>query len=305
MIRYLAQKLVEAVLVCITVSVATFALIHWTGDLAMSIGGTEASREEVERIRRFYGLDRTLVEQYLDWAGRVLRGDFGNSFFSREAVFAMVARRLPTTGVLAVASLSLALLIAIPLGVTAAVRQGTWLDRVCLGIGVLGQAMPSYWSALLLILVFGVELQLLPISGTDSWLSFVLPTLALGWFVMPLLMRLTRAGMIEALSSDYIRTARAKGLPGRTVLFKHALRNAILPVISISMVQLGFLLGGSIVIESVFALNGIGLLAWNAIQRSDFPVIQAIVLVVAVVFVFLNFCSDTINGLLDPRIRIG
>jgi peptide/nickel transport system permease protein len=122
---------------------------------------------------------------------------------------------------------------------------------------------------------------------------------------MPLLMRLTRAGMIEALSSDYIRTARAKGLPGRTVLFKHALRNAILPVISISMVQLGFLLGGSIVIESVFALNGIGLLAWNAIQRSDFPVIQAIVLVVAVVFVFLNFCSDTINGLLDPRIRIG
>jgi peptide/nickel transport system permease protein len=305
MIRYLAQKLVDAVLVCLTVSVATFALIHWTGDLAMSIGGTEASREEVERIRRFYGLDRTLVEQYLDWAGRVLSGDFGNSFFSREAVFAMVAHRLPVTGVLAVASLALALAIAIPLGVTAAVNQGSWLDRACLGVAVLGQAMPSYWSALLLILVFGVGLQLLPISGTDSWRSFVLPTVALGWFVMPLLMRLTRAGMIEALAADYVRTARAKGLPWRAVLFKHALRNAILPVISISMVQLGFLLGGSIVIESVFALNGIGLLAWNAIQRSDFPVIQAIVLVVAVVFVVLNFFADTINGLLDPRIRVG
>ncbi len=305
MIRYFAKKLVEALLVCVTVSIVTFALIHWTGDLAMSIGGTEASRDEVQRIREFYGLDRSLVVQYLDWASRVVRGDFGNSYFSREAVLGMVAGRLPVTGILAAAALALALLMAVPLGVAAATRRGSWLDRLCLAVAVLGQAMPSYWSALLLILVFGVNLQMLPISGTESWKSFVLPTLALGWFVMPLLMRLTRAGMIEALSSDYIRTARAKGLPNRSVLFKHALRNAALPVVSVAMVQLGFLLGGSIVIESVFALNGVGLLAWNAIQRSDFPVIQAIVLIVAVLFVMLNFFSDMINGLLDPRIRIG
>jgi peptide/nickel transport system permease protein len=216
----------------------------------------------------------------------------------------MVTRRLPVTAVLAACSLTLALLLAVPLGVAAATRPGSWLDRACLTLAVLGQAMPSYWSALLLILVFGVELQILPISGTESWQSFVLPTVALGWFVMPLLMRLTRAGMVEALAADYIRTARAKGLPRRVVLFKHALRNAVLPVVAVAMVQLGVLLGGSIVVESVFALNGVGLLAWNAIQRSDFPVIQAIVLIVAILFVALNFLSDMINGLLDPRIRV-
>jgi peptide/nickel transport system permease protein len=304
MIRYFAQKLVDALLVCVTVSIVTFALIHWTGDLAMSIGGTEATRAEVQRIREFYGLDRTLLEQYFGWAGNVLHGNFGESFFSREPVLGMVASRLPVTGILAAASLTLALLLAIPLGILAATRRGRWLDRLCLGVSVLGQAMPSYWVALLLILLFGVNLQILPISGTDSWKSFVMPTLALGWYVMPLLMRLTRAGMITALSSDYVRTARAKGLPRRMVLFKHALRNAVLPVVSVSMVQLGVLLGGTIVIESVFALNGIGLLAWDAIQRSDFPVVQAIVLIVAVLFVMLNFLSDVASGLLDPRIRV-
>jgi peptide/nickel transport system permease protein len=185
-----------------------------------------------------------------------------------------------------------------------AARPGSIADRIALAVAVLGQAMPSYWSALLLMLLFGVTLQILPISGTESWRSFVLPTLALGWFVMPVLLRLTRAGMIEALASDYIRTARAKGLPKRVVLVKHALRNAILPVVSVATVQFGVLLGGSIVIESVFALNGIGLLAWNAIQRSDFPVIQAIVLIVAMLFVLLNLVADLVNGWLDPRIRV-
>ncbi|MBI1776261.1 MAG: ABC transporter permease [Proteobacteria bacterium] len=304
MVDYIVRKIWESLLVCITVSIATFALIHWTGDLAMSIGGMEASREEVERIRAFYGFDRSLIAQYLGWAGRVVLGDFGASFFSHEDVFRMIVGRLPVTVILAVASLSLALIAAVPLGVLAANRTGSFTDRVCLAVGVLGQAMPSYWSALLLILLFGVKLQILPISGTDSWRNFVLPSLALAWFVMPVLMRLTRAGMIEALGSDYIRTARAKGLPSRVVLFKHALRNAILPVVSVAMVQFGFLLGGSIVIESVFALNGIGLLAWNAIQRSDFPVTQAIVMIVAALFVLLNLLADLLNGLLDPRIRM-
>src|SRR5688572_15007827 len=152
MIRFLVRKVVDALLVCVAVSVATFALIHWTGDLAISIGGTEASREEVERIRRFYGLERSLIEQYFDWAGRVIRGDFGNSFFSREAVLAMVTARLPVTAVLAASALTFALLLAVPLGVAAATRPGSWLDRACLTVAVIGQAMPSYWSALLLIL---------------------------------------------------------------------------------------------------------------------------------------------------------
>ncbi|MFI5013022.1 MAG: ABC transporter permease [Hyphomicrobiales bacterium] len=304
MLDYTVRKLIEALLVCLTVSIATFALMHWTGDLAMSIGGMETSKEEVEKIRAFYGFDRSLILQYLDWASRVLRGDLGTSFFSHEDVFQMIVRRLPVTITLAVASLLVALAIALPLGMVGANRPGSLLDRGCLTIGVVGQAMPSYWSALLLMLLFGVKLQILPISGTDSWRSFVLPTLALGWFVMPVLMRLTRAGMIEALSSDYIRTARAKGLPRRVILVKHALRNAILPVVSVATVQFGVLLGGSIVIESVFALNGIGLLAWNAIQRSDFPVTQAIVMIVAILFVALNLVADLLNGWLDPRIRV-
>ena len=304
MLRFLAGKLVEAVLVCITVSVITFALTHWTGDLAIAIGGMDASREETERLRTTYGLDRPVVLQYLDWAGRALHGDFGISFFSKEDVFQLILSRLPVTVVLAFLSLGLGLLIAVPLGVFAATRPGSWIDRVALSLAVLGQAMPSYWSALLLILLFGVQLQILPISGTDSWLNFVLPTLALGWFVMPVLMRLARAGMIDVLAADYVRTARAKGLPRRVVLFKHALRNAIMPVVAVAAVQLGFLLGGSIVVESVFALNGVGLLAWNAIQRSDFPVVQAIVLIVAFLFVFLNLLADLINAFLDPRIRV-
>lgn len=303
--RFFASKLIEAVLVCITVSIITFALIHWTGDLAVTIGGMDASKEETERLRRLYGLDRSLVAQYADWAARAMQGDFGTSFFSKEDVFRLILQRLPVTVVLAFLSLGLGVAMAIPLGVVAATRPGSWIDRACLSLAVLGQAMPSYWTALLLILFFGVHWQILPISGTDSWESFVLPTMALGWFVMPVLMRLTRAGMLEVLAADYVRTARAKGLPPRVVLFKHALRNAIMPVVAVAAVQLGFLLGGSIVVESVFALNGVGLLAWNSIQRSDFPVVQAIVLIVAFLFVFLNLMADVLNAFLDPRIRVG
>lgn len=264
----------------------------------------DATREQVERLRNLYGLDRPLLVQYTDWAARALRGDFGTSFFSKEDVLTVILSRLPVTVTLAFLSLGLGLLIAIPLGVMAARQPGSVIDRVALSLAVLGQAMPSYWTALLLILLFGVRLQVLPISGTDSWQSFVLPTLALGWFVMPVLMRLTRAGMIDVLAADYVRTARAKGLSGTTVLFKHALRNAIMPVVAVAAVQLGFLLGGSIVVESVFALNGVGLLAFHAIQRSDFPVVQAIVLVVALLFVLLNLLADLINAFFDPRVRV-
>lgn len=304
MLRFLAGKLLEAVLVCVAVSLITFALVHWTGDLAVALGGMDATREEVEQLRRAYGLDRSLPAQYLDWAGRALQGDFGVSFFSKEDVFTLILSRLPVTVILSLSSLALALALAVPLGVLAALRPGSWIDRAALTSAVLGQAMPAYWTALLLILLFGVHWQLLPISGTDEWASFVMPAMALGWFVMPILMRLTRAGMLDTLACDYVRTARAKGLPPRVVLFKHALRNAIMPVISIAAVQLGFMLGGSIVVESVFALNGVGLLALHSIQRSDYPVVQAIVLVVAVVFVALNMLADLLNALMDPRVRV-
>jgi peptide/nickel transport system permease protein len=202
-------------------------------------------------------------------------------------------------------SLAFALVISIPLGVIAAVRPNSWIDRSALGFAVFGQAIPNFWFGLILIVVFGVALRWLPISGSDSLAHFVLPMVTLGTAVMPPFMRLTRAGMLDALESDYIRTARAKGLRGGTVMFKHALRNAILPVVSLSAVSLGFLLGGSVIVESVFALQGIGFLAFQSIVRTDFPVVQSIVVFVSVAYVFLTLLSDLINAYLDPRIRLG
>jgi peptide/nickel transport system permease protein len=163
--------------------------------------------------------------------------------------------------------------------------------------------MPSFWSGLLLILFFGVNLKILPISGNDDWTGYIMPALALGWFVFPIMLRLLRAGMVEALSADYVRTARAKGLDPKRIVLKHALRNAVLPVVSLAAVQFGQLLGGSVVVEAVFALPGVGQLAWNSIQRADFPVVQAVVLLVAMIFVVVNLIADIINGVLDPRIR--
>jgi peptide/nickel transport system permease protein len=207
-----------------------------------------------------------------------------------------------TLGALA---LAFALTLSIPLGVLAAIRPNSLIDRFALTLAVVGQALPSFFFALILILFLGVKWRLLPISGSDSWLNFIMPAIALGYYATPAFMRLTRAGMLEVLSSDYIRTARAKGLRPTVVLFKHALRNAIIPVVSFAAVQLGFMLGGSIVIETIFSLNGVGKLAWQSIQRSDFEMMQAIVLVVACLYIVLTYLADLLNAYLDPRIRVG
>jgi peptide/nickel transport system permease protein len=193
---------------------------------------------------------------------------------------------------------------AIPLGILAASRPNTWTDRLALSTAVFGQAVPSFWFGLILIYVFGVWLRMLPISGSDGWRNFILPIVTLGVATMPGIMRLTRSGMLEVLSSDYIRMARAKGLSTGSVLFKHSLRNAILPVVAVSAVQLGLLLGGSVIVESVFALNGIGLLAFQAIGNSDFPVVQSILVFLSVGYIVLNFIAELINARLDPRIRL-
>ena len=215
----------------------------------------------------------------------------------------LLAARLPITLYLGLIALALALFVAIPLGVIAAVRRDTWIDRLALAVSVLGQAMPSFWFGLTLILVFSVNLRWLPVSGNATWKHFVLPAVALGYYAMPAVMRLTRNGMLEVLGSDYVRTARAKGLPARKILVRHALRNAVIPVIALSAVQFGFMLGGSIVIEAVFSLQGLGQLAWESIARNDFPVVQAIVLVLAMIYIALTLAADLLNAALDPRLR--
>ncbi|MEZ5855117.1 MAG: ABC transporter permease [Hyphomicrobiaceae bacterium] len=304
MLAYTLKRLGVAVLVALTVSVLCFSMIYLSGDPALALAGEAATQEDVESIRKYYGYDKPILVQYGDWLVRALQGDLGRSHYLKTSVSSVIMERLPTTMLLGGCALAFALLLAIPLGVLAAIRPNSMLDRFALTIAVIGQAMPSFWFALTLILWFGIKWRLLPITGTDSWLNFIMPSVALGYYVTPAVMRLTRAGMLDVLSSDYIRTARAKGLRPMTVLFKHALRNAIIPVVSLSAVQFGFMLGGSIVIETIFQVNGLGFLAWESIQRADLPMMQAIVLVLSIIYVLLTFIADMLNAYLDPRMRV-
>jgi peptide/nickel transport system permease protein len=301
----LLQRGTIAILVAITVSIIGFSLLRASGDLATVLAGDNAKPEQIAATATLYGLDRPLPIQYLDWAGKALTGDLGRSLFSNEPVARMIGERIGVTVQLSFMALLFALAISIPLGVLAATKPNSWLDRFSLGFAVFGQAIPNFWFGLILIIIFGVTLRVLPISGSDTFAHFVLPMVTLGMAVMPAFMRLTRTGMLDALDSDYIRMARAKGLSGTAVLFKHALRNAVLPVVSLSAVSLGFLLGGSVIVESVFALNGIGFLAFQSIVRTDFPVVQSIIVFVSFAYIFLTLMSDLINAYLDPRIRLG
>jgi peptide/nickel transport system permease protein len=232
------------------------------------------------------------------------QGDFGQSLFFKTDVRPLVLDKLPTTLLLALFSLGFALAISVPLGIFAAVYPNSWIDRLCLALAVIGQAMPNFFFALILIMLLAVTLHWLPVSGSESWSHFVMPTIALGYYIAPAFMRLVRAGMIEVLASDYVRTARAKGLSGASVIMKHALRNALVPVVALAAVQLGFLLGGSVVIETIFALDGLGFLAYQSITHKDLPVTQAIVAILSFVYIGLTLGADLVNAWLDPRIRV-
>jgi peptide/nickel transport system permease protein len=303
MLRFALRRLAVALLVALTVMTLSFLLTRLSGDLAISIAGAGATAEDVAIIRRAYGLDRPLVAQFLDWVGRAAVGDFGDSYFFKARVSTLIAERMPVTLTLGLTGLAIALVVSIPLGILAAVREASWVDRLVQLVAMIGQAMPSFWLGLILMITFGLSLGWLPISGTGSWEHYVMPGVVLAFSAIPALTRLTRSGMIQALGSDYIRTARAKGLSRLSILGKHALRNAAIPVVSIAAVQLGFMLGGSIVIETVFALHGVGFLAWESISKNDFPVVQAVVLVLALIYIALTMAADLLNGLLDPRLR--
>ena len=303
MARFILRRLAVGILVALTVLSVSFALTRLAGDLATAIAGPNSTAEDVAAVRKAYGLDRPVLVQFADWAARAARGDLGNSYFFREKVSTLIADRLWITGTLGLVGITLALAVALPLGILAAVRQNTIVDRLVTSIALIGQAMPTFWFGLILMIVFGLKLGWLPVSGTGTWQHFVMPGIVLAFTGIPALMRLTRTGMIEVLASDYVRTARAKGLRAHAVVLRHALRNAAIPVVSIAAVQLGFMLGGSIVIETVFALHGIGYLAWESISKNDFPVVQAVVLVLASIYVLLTFIADVLNAVLDPRMR--
>ncbi|MFJ3461396.1 ABC transporter permease [Achromobacter spanius] len=294
-----------AIMVAVTVSLLCFVLSNVAVDPALALAGDSPTEADLQALRERYALDRPLPERYAAYLGRLISGDLGTSQLTGERVSQMLADRVGVTASLALAAILLALLIAVPAGVVAAAHRGGWTDRIVSFIAAIVQAMPSFWAALLLIIAFGVKLRWLPISGSSTLAHYVLPTAALSLYAMPALTRLTRSGMTEALDSDYIRTARAMGLPTRSILFKNALRNALLPVVSLGAVQFGFMLGGSIVIESIFAIHGIGYLAWQSMIRSDMPVIQAVVLMVSLTYIVLTFLSDVLNTVLDPRLKRG
>ncbi|WP_306027991.1 ABC transporter permease [Stappia sp. MMSF_3263] len=305
MLIFTLKRLGLAVLVTLTVSLLSFSLLFMSGDPASAIAGENANATDIEAIRVLYGFDRPFMVQYVDWLTGALAGDFGQSYYFKLPVSTLIADRLSTTMLLGVCGISFALVTAIPLGVLAAMRPNSLIDRGALFLSVMGQAMPSFWFGLVLIVIFSIQLGWLPPSGSSSWKHFIMPTIVLGYYAMPAIMRLTRAGMLEVLNADYIRTARAKGASETRVMFKHALRNAVVPVVSLAAVQMGFMLGGSIVVESIFALHGAGYLAWESISRNDLPTVQALILIFSCFYIVFTFLSDLANAWLDPRIRVG
>ncbi len=304
MLGYCLKRLGTAFLVALFVSILSFLLLRMSGDVAIALAGEGARQEDIELVRKLNGLDRPLLVQYLEWLGRAVLGDFGTSLYFKTSVMALIADKIGTTIILSVASLTFALVLGIPLGVLSAVYQGGLVDRLSLGVAVIGQAMPNFFFALVLVMLFSVQLRWLPVSGSATWAHFVLPTIALGYYITPPFMRIVRAGMVDALEMDFVRTARAKGLSKTTVVLKHALANALVPVVALAGVQLGLLLGGSIVIETIFALDGLGYLAYQSITHKDFPVTQAILLMLSIAYVLLTLASDLVNAWIDPRIRV-
>ncbi|MBD8066586.1 ABC transporter permease [Devosia sp. PTR5] len=305
MLRYILQRGALALAVALVVSLATFLLLNFATDPASAIAGEDATPEVVERIRLAYGLDRPVAVRYVDWLAGVARGDFGESYYWNKGVGELVLERAPVTIALALSALLVTIVIAIPLGAIAALNPNSWADRFALTIAVSAQATPNFWLGLLLIILFGVMVPILPISGDSTWQHFVLPAFVLGSSSVPAVMRLTRTGLIDVMESDYIRTARSKGFRGFALLRRHAMRNALLPVVSVLAVQLGQKFGGSVITESVFAINGLGRLALQSILGSDIPTVQMLIFIFAITFVLMNLLADLLNAALDPRIRIG
>lgn len=305
MLRYIALRALLALMVAFTVSLAAFFLLNVATDPATAIAGEDATPEVVEAIRARYGLDRPLPVRYFDWLGGVVRGDFGESYYWHKPVAELVVDRADETVTLALSALAVTILIAIPLGALAALNPNSWIDRIALGVAVSAQAVPNFWLGLIMIILFAVTFPIFPVSGDSTWRHFVLPAFVLGASSVPAVMRLTRTGLIEVMGADYIRTARAKGFRGFALLRRHALRNAILPVISVLAVQLGQKFGGSVITESIFAINGLGRLALESILGADIPTVQMLIFVFAIIFVAMNLLADILNAALDPRIRIG
>lgn len=307
MSQYLAKRfaLLLPALLGITILVFGMRAVIPGDPVAMMTFGQMATPEYRAELRAYFGLDKPLPAQYLHYMGHLLRGDLGRSIRTRQPVLDELVVRYPNTIRLALASLSVAVLLGVTAGVMAAVGKDGPLDFISMTLSMIGVSMPAFWLGLLLIFTLGVRLQWFPVMGSGTWRHLVMPAFTLGFIYAAIIARMTRSTLLEVLSQDYVRTARAKGLSERVVIYKHALRNAMIPVITILGLQFGYMLGGAFVIEVVFAYRGIGELAVQSIQYRDFPMIQAITLSVALTTVMVNMGVDLFYSLLNPQVRYG
>src|SRR5919109_241180 len=301
---FLTRRLLQSLVVLLGVSFVVFFILFLTGDPALVLLPPEASAEDIRQFRERMGFNDPFLVQYGRFLGGALRGNFGDSIRHGEPAFQLVVERMPATFELAGAALLIALCLAIPAGIVSAVRRNTVLDYVSTVVALLGQSMPTFWLGIMLILLFSVQLQWLPSSGRGELRHLILPAITLGLFTTARITRLTRSGMLEVLSQDYIRTARAKGVSDPPVVWKHALKNAAIPIVTIVGIELGTLLGGSVITETIFAWPGVGRLSVQAIYNRDYPVVQAAVFLLATTFVLVNVVVDVLYTYLDPRIRL-
>ncbi len=308
MVKFLLVRLLGTIPVLIGVSVLVFAMVRLVpGDPIdmMFTNLAPPSPEQREQIRKDMGLDKPIYLQYTSFVGNALRGDLGKSYRTKRPVSEEIRNRLPNTIKLTIASLALSTLIGVVAGVMAATFKNTWLDFLSMLVAIVGVSIPGFWLGLMIMMLFSVKLGWFPVAGADTWKHLVLPTVTLGVLASAILARMTRSAMLDVLNQDYVRTARAKGLVEWIVVMRHAFRNALVPIVTILGLQIGGLLSGAFIIEAVFAYPGIGMLAVQALANRDFPLIQGIVLLVAVIYVVVNLVVDMLYSVLDPRVRHG
>ncbi len=301
--RYVIKRLLQSLVTLVVLSIIVFCLTRFTGDPVVLMLPDDASHEDIMQLRRALGLDKPLPVQYWYFVSRAVQGDFGRSIKGQMPVMDLISDRLPNSLKLAAVSLVITLMLALPLGVMAAVKKGTSIDTLANVVAVLGQSLPQFWVGIVLIQLFAVRLRLLPVAGTGSLYHYILPGFTLGWFLVAGIMRLLRSSMLEVLDSEFVKLARIKGLSPRTVIWKHALKNALIPVLTFGAIYLAILITGAILVETVFAWPGIGQLVYQGIVYRDFPVVQAVVMLTALIVVTVNLLVDLAYAYIDPRIR--
>lgn len=301
--RYILSSLVQAVLVILGVLILVFFMVRLSGDPTHLMLARGASAEQIAEFRHKMGFDRPLPVQFVDFAARAVMGDFGNSLHYRLPVVPLILERLPATLQLAVTALLFSVLISLPLGLFGGSRPGSIFDNLARGLGLIGQVTPPFWLGLILIILFAVQLRWLPTSGRDSFASVIMPAFVLGLPTMGRLVQITRSSILEIMREDYMRTAKSKGISPRLVYFRHALRNAAIPLIGVIGVEFGYMIGGSVIVESIFAWPGMERMAIEAISNRDYPLVQGIAFFTSVIVVGLNFLSDIAYAFVDPRIR--